>query len=108
MELGAELAGPGVFEHPPLTRLLGRLAKRGKRHSELRRASKIMTKLLQPSFGSGKKSGYQSPEATNGQILPFQHFYKSTHNSRTRKATAPKKSAFDIPNNAFLRSGPQI
>ena len=32
MELGAELAGPGVFEHPPLTRLLGRLTKRGKRH----------------------------------------------------------------------------
>ena len=34
--LGAERAGPGVFEHPPLTRLMGHVATRSKRHSKER------------------------------------------------------------------------
>ena len=42
--LAAERAGPGVFEHLPLTRLLGHVATRGKRHSKEHK--KIIKKLL--------------------------------------------------------------
>ena len=34
--LGAECAGPGVFEHSPLTRLLSHVATRSKRYSKER------------------------------------------------------------------------
>ena len=37
--LGAERAGPGVFEYRPLTGLLVHVATRGKRHSKERNKS---------------------------------------------------------------------
>ena len=46
----------------------------------------------------------RSPEVTKGQILSFStfFFYKSAHNSRTRGATALRKSACDSSFNFFF------
>ena len=74
--LGAARTGPGVFEHPPLARLLGHIATCGMRHSKDHK--KIMTKLLR-SFCLSQVKG----QVTKGQIWPFlTFFYKNGHPTR--------------------------
>ena len=61
--------------------------------SALERAPQIM-KLLWSFFRSGQKSGHQrSPKAKFCFFSAF--LYKMAHNSGTRRATAPRKNAFD-------------
>ena len=82
--LGTELAQPREVHPPPLTRLLEHVATRSKRHSKER--LKIMTKLLRSLLGQVKG------QVTKGQILPLStFFYKSAHNSGSRRFTAPRK-----------------
>ena len=83
--LGAERAGPGVFEQPPLTRLLGRVATRSKRHSKER---KIVTKLLRSFLGQVKGQVTRGHQRSNFAFPTF--FYKSAHNSGTGRDAAPR------------------
>ena len=80
-----------VFGHPRLTRLLGHVATRGKRHSKERQKSwrNCFSHFL------GQVKG-QVIRVTKGRILLISiFFYKAAHNSGTRRATASEKSAFD-------------
>ena len=100
--LGAEHAGPGSVCPPPLTRLLGYVVTRGKRHSIVRK------KLWRNCFGHFQ---VRSPEVSKGQFCGFQHFSTNRHRTRepsTRRATAPRKSAFDLSFSALLLNCAQI
>ena len=101
---------------PPLTRFLGHVATRGKRHSKERQT------LLRNCCGHFL--GHVKGQVTRGhQRSNFAFFnifsYKSTHNSRTGsdqvlpskcpgRASAPRWIALDSPFNVLSITGPQI
>ena len=82
--LGAERAGPGVFEYPPLIRLLGHVATRSKRHSKERKKSLQNLRLF---LGQVEGQVTRGHKRSNFAFSAF--FYKSAHNSGTGRATAP-------------------
>ena len=62
-------AGGGAVDCPPLTRLLGVVARNGKKRSKARK--KIITKLFRYIFGSDQKWSLQGPKIPKcSKILP--------------------------------------
>ena len=78
-----------AIDSPPLTRLLGYVRTRGKRHSEGQKSMKLFRQVTR---------GHQRSNLTYLNI-----FDNLTHNSRTSRATAPRKSAFDSSSNALSK-----
>ena len=62
-------AGPGVFKHTRLTRLLNHVAIRGKLHRKNVRNHDETTSII---FGSGQRSGHQ--RSSKVKFFPLQHF----------------------------------
>ena len=87
------------FEHPRLTRLLGNVATRRKRHSKERQKS---TQLVRSFFRSGHR-GYP-----RSNFAVFDIFSTKRHNLGTRRATAPLKSAFESSLNGLSLTRTQI
>ena len=100
----AKRAGPGVFDPLPLTRLLGHVVTRGKRHSKEHKKSFI--NCFRNSLGQVNvqvTKGHQRSNFADFNIF----FYKSAYNSGTRGATALHECEFDISFNVLFRC-PQI
>ena len=83
--LGAECAG-SVWT-PTLTRLLGHVTTRSKKRSK---EWKIMTKLLRSSLGQIEVQVTRGHQRSNFAFLNI--FFKSAHNSGTRRATCRGKA----------------
>ena len=94
----------GVWTPSPLTRLLGHVATRGKRHSKERQKS--LRNCLGHFLGQFIGQITRGHPRSNFAFLTF--IYKSTHNSETRRATAPRKGAFDSFFNTLSLRCPQI
>ena len=95
-------AGGDVWT-PPSNSASGPCSDTGKAAFE--RAPKISKKSLQSLFWSGQRSGHKRSLKTKirrfvGQMSTI--FNKSTHSSKTNKATALRKSSFDSPINALI------
>ena len=100
--LGAERAGPGVFEHHPLTRLLGHVATRGNRHSkEHQRSWRNCCHFLVQVKGQVTKS----PEVA---LCWFQHFSTNRLITRNQKSYSDGENVFDGSFNAFSPAYSQI
>ena len=108
---------PWVFEHPPLTRLLDHAVTRGKRHSKepvncpFKRAhSKERLKSWRNCFSHflGQFNGQVTRGRQRSNFAFSTFFYKLAHTSRTRRATAPRKSANDSSLNTLSPWCPHI
>ena len=99
--------GGEVFEHPsPVNSAPGLcyIATCGKRHSKERKKS--WRNCFGHFLGQVKNQVTRGHQRSNFVISAF--FYKSAHNSGTRRATAPGKSAFDSSINVLSLTCPQI
>ena len=89
----------GGDETPPLSRLLGHVATRGKRQSKERQ--QIMTKLHRSFSRSGQRSGHQrSPKV---KFCRFQHFSTNWHITREPEELQRCEKAHSIALLTFFR-----
>ena len=100
-------AGPGrdVWT-PPLTRLLGHVATRGKWHSKERHKS--WRNCFSHCLGQVEGQVTREHQSSYFDVLNIFFFYKSAHNSETKRTTTSRRNAFDSPFNALSLRCPQI
>ena len=67
-----------------------------------------MTERSRSIFWSSQRPGHQRSRSPKVKFCRFQHFSSNLHNSGTRRARAPRKSAFDNSFNALSLACPHI